>query len=129
MLTAIVGSPTSAEQTEALRLLNRLILSTVGNGAGTELSDLDIGGENDLSSYISGGVPDDCRLVVIDATSEVDLDPSPYEGQRIAVVDAGAGFATNNLVLNGNGRRIEGAASVTLSTDDLDRQWLYRSDT
>lgn len=130
-LIAISASPSTAEQSEALRRLNSLILSTIGNEAGTELTDLDIGGENDLSSYASNGAPDDCRLVcILSAATEIELDPLPYEGQRVAWVDAGANFATYNLTINPNGRQIGGStASLVLSANGDNRQYMYRGDT
>lgn len=129
-LIALSGTATTAEQAEALALLNSLILSTVGNEAGEELSDLNIGGQFDQSGYVSSGVPENARLILnLSGARSIDLHPTPYDGQRIAIADAGANLATNNLTLDGNGRRIETAASVTLNTNSLARQWMYRADT
>lgn len=129
-LVAKTATLTTEETDEALDALNGLIPSLLGNEAGSELSDLDIGGGNDMSSYVSSGAPDDCRLVLnLSAAEAIDLDPLPYEGQRIAIVDAGESLATYNLTLSGNGRRIEEGSSVVLSTSGLSRQWLYRADT
>lgn len=63
------------------------------------------------------------------AARTLKLSPSPHEGQRVAVADAGANLATYNLTLDGNGRTIEGAATQVLATDGMVRQWLYRGDT
>lgn len=129
-LIPISGTPNSNETTEALGLLNSFVQSILGNGAGEELSDLDIGGDNDQTSYVTSGIPENVRLVLnLSAAEELDLHPAPYDGQQLAIVDVGANLATYNLVLNGNGRRIEGAASVTLSENSLSRRWFYRADT
>lgn len=129
-LIAKVGTPDTTETAEALRRLNSILLSVVGNEAGDEMRDLIIGGALDQSSSASPYLPENCRLVLnLSAAAEFDLPAYPYEGQRLALVDAGANLATYNVTLNGNGRRIEGAASLTLSTNGIDRQWLYRGDT
>jgi hypothetical protein len=121
---AIVSSPTLLETTEALALLNTLILSTVGFEAGSELKDLIIGGEFDQSP--TQWLPADVRLILnLASAKSLDLHPYPYEGQRVAISDAGLNLSSNNLTLVGNSRTIEGAASVVLSTDGLSREWMY----
>lgn len=129
-LIAIVSSPSSAEQTEALSLLNPIILAALGNEVGTELSPLNYGGEFDRSALCSFCVPENARLVLnLGAAVTLNLHPQPYEGQRLAIADAGNSLGTHNLTLDGNGRNIEGAATLTLSTNGTTRQWLYRDDT
>lgn len=129
-LVPIVSTPSTAENTEGLRLLNNLILSTIGSEAGQELRDLNIGGEFDQSDFTSNGVPDNARLILnLAAAKTLELDPQPYEGQRIAVADAGNNLTTHNLTLDGNGRRIEAAATLVLATSGMSRQWMYRADT
>jgi len=129
MLIASVSSPNVNETAEGLDRLNSLILSTIGNEAGQELTDITLGGQFDQSSTVSQFVPENARLTVIQtAARTLDLHPTPYDGQRVAVADAGANLATYNLILDGNGRRIETAASVTLNTSSLSRQWMYRAD-
>lgn len=124
------STPNSNQITEALNRLNPLVLSTVGFEAGEDLEDLNVGGSYDQSSLINTWLPDNTRLL-LNLTEPVsyDLDPYPYEGQRLAFVDAGNNLSTNNVTLNGNGRNIEGAASLVLSTNGDARQWMYRADT
>lgn len=123
-------TPTTNQTTEALDLLNTLILSTIGNEAGDLLNDINIGGIRDQTSLCTSWVPDNVRLVVSQTASQTfSLDPDPYEGQRLSFVDVAGNFATYNLILSGNGRKIEGATSVTLNTNSESRQWLYRADT
>lgn len=115
---------------EALPLLNEQLLSALGFEAGSELSDLNIGGAYDQSAHCSLWVPENVRLVLnLTAATTFKLHPHPYEGQRLAAADAGNNLATDSLTLNGNGRLIEGAPTVTLSTSGDARQWLYRGDT
>lgn len=129
-IVAITALPTAAETTEALTRLNALVLSVFGNEVGSELSDIAIGGEFDQSSIVSQAVPDDARLILnLDGARTIPLDPRPYNGQRVAVADAGYTLDTANLTLDGNGRRIEAAATLTLATEGLSRQWMYRADT
>lgn len=124
------ASVSSTQETEALTLLNSILPATLGFAAGEELRDLNIGGEFDQSWAADCHVPENTRLVLnLSAARTVELSPWPYEGQRFAVADAGANLATYNLIVDGNGRRIETTATVTLSTSSLSRQWFYRGDT
>lgn len=128
-LTVLGATPTANEITEALNRLNSIILSTVGNEVGDGLDELNIGGTYDQSILCSSWVPDDARLMLnLAADTTFLLDPSPYEGQRLSIVDISNNLATNSLVLDANGRLIESAETLTLSTDGMTRQWLYRSD-
>lgn len=129
-LIAIGVTPSTAEQTEGLSLLNSLVQSTIGLEAGQELRDFNIGGTYDQSGVASYYVPENARLVCNLASAKtLKLDPHPYEGQRIAVVDVLGNFATRNLILDGNGRTIELDATETLSTNNFYAQWMYRGDT
>jgi hypothetical protein len=121
-----VASTDTNQDNEALDILNPLILSVVGYEAGRELADLNIGGEWDQANICSQWIPENVRLILnLSAAESLDLHPQPYNGQRLAVADAGNNLATYNLTLDGNGRTIEGAATLTLSTGGMARQWLY----
>lgn len=126
-----LGATPNAEQiSEALDILSALILFTIGNEAGDELLDVNYGGDFDQSDVVSEWVPDNTRLLLnLDASVEIDLDPCPYEGQRFAIVDVSGNLSTANLTINGNGRNIEGAASIVEITDSTAKQWMYRGDT
>lgn len=122
----IVSTPSANEIAEGLGRLNTLILSTVGNEAGNELHDITVGGTYDQSQFISTWIPDNSRLILnLASTRTFSLHPQPYDGQRVAIVDTAGNLSSNNLILSGNGRSIEGATSVTLNTNSLSRQWLY----
>lgn len=128
-LIPLVATPSANQIAEALRRLNAILLSTVGNEAGDGLTEYNIEGTYNDESLTNEWIPDNARLMLnLTGAKEYSLDPYPQEGQRFAVVDVGSNLATYNVVINGNGRRIEDAAAITLSTDDSYLQWLYRSD-
>jgi hypothetical protein len=121
--------PTFNQQNEALNRLNNIILSTVGYEAGDGIDDLNIGGPYDQSSLVSVFIPDNARLILnLTSSQTFKLDPEPFEGQRLSLVDVGGNLSSFNVILDGNGRKIEGASSVTLTTDNDTRQWMYRAD-
>lgn len=126
-LTGVGRSLTSNQETEGLSLLNGLIPATIGQEVGQELYDINVGGQYDWPIW--DYAPENVRLVLNSgAPQTLYLHPKPYDGQRLAVADAGQTLASSNLTLNGNGRQIEGAATLVLDTDGLCAQWLYRGD-
>lgn len=128
-LIPLGASPNTAQTAEALELFNTLILSTVGNEVGDELSDLNYGGTYDQSECIDQWLPDNCRLVFnLDASVTLFADPHPYDGQRLAFVDILGNLATFPVTIDGNGRNIEGLYTALLDTDADYRQWMYRAD-
>lgn len=137
-LIAIGASPTAAEETEALRLLNRNIVSMFGHEFGEELTPLPFGKNNivtpsDVPFYMDDIIgyfaPINARLICnLEAPEVVSLHPSPLDGARLEVVDVSENFNTNSITLTGNGRKIEGATSVTVATAGITRQWFYRDD-
>lgn len=129
-LIPLGGTPNTNQTTEALRRLNSIVLSTIGYEAGDDLVELNYGGDYDQSSLIVDYLPDNVRLIFnLDAAATLYLDPNPYDGQRLAFVDAGGNLNTYNVTLDGNGRKIAGAATAVLNTDSDSRQWMYRADT
>lgn len=123
------NAPNTNQTTEALGRLSSLILSTIGNEVGDSLDELNIGGNYDQSTVCSDAIPDNARLVLnLSSARTLNLDPYPFEGQRLSFVDVAGNLATYNLTLDGNGRKIEGGATIVLSTNSDTRQWMYRSD-
>jgi hypothetical protein len=115
---------------EGVARINTLVLSSIGYEAGEDLEPLNYGGDYDQSTWINEWLPDNMRLMLnLSAAVTVDADPNPYDGQRLAVVDVAGNLATYNFTIDGNGRKIEGAATLTLSTNSDARQWMYRADT
>lgn len=136
-LISITQSPTLDEQAEALRLLNRFVRSIFGVEAGEKLQSLAVGSNNvtttnSLPTYTVTGeayVPLNARLLInTTAPLAVNLHPDPEDGARFAVVDASGNFATNNVTVSGNGRRIAGSLTAVLNTNSLKKEWFYRAD-
>lgn len=129
-LVPLVGTPTDAEIAEGLDRLNILLASVLGNEVGLELADLNIGGEFDQSAACSSFIPENARLVLTDMTDNLsyDLHPQPYDGQRFALVDGSNNLGTYTVTLDGNGRKVEGASTLDILTQDDVGQWMYRAD-
>lgn len=128
-LLSINASPTTAQQTEGLSRLNSLLPSVLGQEVGQELFSLTIGGEYDQGDLLPDYLPENVRLVLnVAGAKTYKLHPNPYDGQRVAIVDAADNLTTYNVTLNGNGRKIEGAATKVLSTNGQTREWFYRAD-
>lgn len=139
-LTSISGALTSAEQTEGLRLLNRFISSLFGNDLGDPLTDYPVGRGTGIDTpnyntvyldelpgfYVPKNTRMQCNLT---QATTLDIDPNPSDGARLAVVDNAGNFNTYNLILKGNGRKIESSTSVTLNAASTQREWFYRADT
>lgn len=138
-LTAVGVDPTSAEQTEALRLLNRVILALFGYELGEPLYPMALGQGNidtpdNVPRYMDDIIefypPENTRLQCnLESAKTINLPPQPRDGSRFAVVDNSGNFSTYNLTINGNGRLIEGADSIVLNTSGEQSQWFYREDT
>lgn len=138
-LVEVGGSVDADVFDEGVRRLQNLYRSLFGFELGEELSTINYGEngltntyakELDASSEIdSTFVPSNVRMIFnIAAAETLYLDPSPRDGARFAVIDNGNNLATYNITLNGNGRQIELANSVTLATNSLNREWFYRAD-
>jgi hypothetical protein len=136
-LIPINQEPSLAEQTEGLRLLNRFVRSVFGNEAGDKLRTYAIGEAGvitpaSLESYdftASKYVPLNARLLANLSESQVlNLHPDPEDGSRVAVIDAAGNFGTTGLTLTGNGRLIDGATTVLLTTPSVKSEWFYRAD-
>lgn len=138
-ITAIGASPTAAEQAEGVRRLAALVSSIIGNELGENIPTLNYGSFNlvtdeavdeDVSSLINSTyIPQNSRVIFNNSGAKtLYLDPAPADGARLQVIDNAGNFATSNVTLNGNGRKIESAASVTLNTNSLNREWFYRQD-
>lgn len=129
-LIALGATPSTNQASEGLTRLNGVLLSTVGGEVSDDLVDLNIGGNYSETEVTDQWVPDNARLMFkLTAAKTFYLDPFPQNGQRLGVVDVDGNLGTYNVTLNGNGRNIEGASTLTLNTNSLQRQWLYRADT
>ena len=131
--TAVALSDT--RQAEALRRFTSLMASVIGWEAGENLKQWPVG----TAGYVS---PPDClradvwryppvnSMLVLNlaAADTIYLPADPSDGARVAVQDLGGNLATYNLTLDGNGRLVESARTLALSTNSLNRAWFYRAD-
>lgn len=139
-LIAIGTQPSAAQQDEALTLLNRIVPSFYGTKAGEELSPVIIGRNNidkpsgfpwysQVPNQANWFVPPNSRLILnLTSAQTVYLPPNPEDGARFAFIDASSNLATYPLTIDGNGRRINGAISVTNSTNGASAVYFYRAD-
>lgn len=138
------STPTSAEETEALALLNSLVGQIIGFELGELLADWQVPlaftgqyqEQNPRDPYGATGVnpnnlypPINVRLLAtIAAATTVYLPQYPNDGSRVAVVNTGS--TSTALTLDANGRQIAGAASLLLDlSTDVPAEWFYRADT
>lgn len=138
-LVATGTAPNPNEQQEALRHLNNLVKSSFGLEAGEDLVNLALGREG-ISRPIGYPwfddppgedwyVPKNARIMAnLEQATELFLHPEPDDGSRFAVIDNARNLATNNLTVNANGRRIEGARTLVLNGDGINAEWFYRGD-
>lgn len=126
---------TSDQTTESLRRFTSLIASVIGWEAGENLKQWPVGtaGYAEVPDGFRADVwrypPVNANLVLnLSAADTIYLPLCPSDGSRIAVQDLGGNLATYNLTLDGNGRLIDGARTQTLSTNSLNRTWMYRAD-
>lgn len=139
-LLAIGEDLTTDQQDEALRYLNRLVKSSLGNEAGEQLEALPIGRNNidqpqgfpyynQTPQGNAWFVPKNTRLMLnLTTPLQVSLTPVPDDGTRFGVVDASNNLATNNLTIDGNGSMIEGSHLLTINVSGTSSMWFYRRD-
>lgn len=125
-----------AEQAQGLSRLQSLVASVFGNEAGENLSDWPLGnyGRNSQSQIDANAdwlmrPQINVRLL---ATAEqartVTFPVTPSDGSRMALIDPYARLATYPVTLIGNGRTIEGEASLLCDENSLNRVWFFRAD-
>jgi hypothetical protein len=138
-ITGVGLEPEADEFDEGLRRLQSIIKSVYGNEMGEPLRSINFGTyslnnsyakSEDASSEINSVyIPSNVRLIFNTNTSNtLYLQPNPQDGARIGIVDSQGNFGTSPQTLNGNGRQIEGAQSIVLNTNSLNREWFYRAD-
>ncbi|MEY4943911.1 MAG: hypothetical protein RL254_2092 [Planctomycetota bacterium] len=136
-LIALGTSANTAQTAEGVRLLNQIYNFTIGTTAGEALFNWPLGNFGRESSDLLWATtqqlqnpPQNARLVAVNEEAlTVYLPVRPSDGAQIAVIDPHARLATYPLVLDGNGMTIEGAATLTLSTNSINKTWLFRADT
>ncbi len=132
-------SPSTNQQAEAFGKLTSVVESVLGNEVGENLRPFPLGrmGINNPSGFpwwdnqVPGNifVPTNLRIMCnLDGAGFINLHPMPHDGARMGIVDVAGTFATNPLTIYGNGRMIEGAASMVYNTANEVREWMYRED-
>lgn len=148
-LIPIGKTPTPAEVTETLGVYQSFVASLFGNDAGQLLTPWEIppaptsaqpsrfplyperDGFSDFNQpEVWRNPPPNVRMITnVAIGGSVYFPPTPVDGARMALVNVGADFVTNPLVLDGNGRLIEGAATLTISAVLAGPiEWFYRDD-
>lgn len=134
---------TTGQEIEGLVLLNRYLKSLFGLELGEFPTDWPVPPSTtspvasraplapkrrDLPSNVWPYPPPNARLVLnLTSNQEIFLQQDPDDGAHITIATTGSGG--HALTLNGNGRLIEGSATLTAPQADLDgRQLLYRAD-
>lgn len=131
--------PTTNQVTEALRLYNALIAAIYGGDAGERLQDWPLGTfdrdpngdcyEIPFTDHRLLHPPINMRLIAVNTVAQtIWLTVRPQDGSRMAIADPFSRLATVPITIDGNGRPIEGAASIVLNTNGTFREWFYRAD-
>lgn len=138
-IVAVGDTPGANEFDEAVRRLQNIYASLFAHELGEPLSTYNYDTEgvdsatadiDDISDDVdSNFVPMNTRLVLnIGSAKTLLLHPNPKDGARFAVIDNAGNLATYNVTVDGNGRQVELADTLTLNTNSLNREWFYRAD-
>ena len=136
-IIALGMSPTVNQSTEALRLLNALFSSIYGDEAGELLQDWPLGNFGRESTAQDIPTTDhridrpsiNRRLIAVNEEAKtVYLTLQPQDGARMGITDPFSRLASVPVTLDANGRTIEGASTLLLNTNGLNREWFYRAD-
>lgn len=130
---------TANQVTEGLHLYNQVIEAIYGGDAGERLQDWPLGnfdrdpnGCDYLLPYTDHRLyhpPINMRLIAVNLTAQtLWLTTRPQDGARMGIADPFSRLSTAPLTLQGNGRPIEGTASIVLNVDGTFREWFYRAD-
>lgn len=131
--------PTANQSAEALRLYNQILSSIYGGEAGERLQDWPLGtfdrdpnGCGYLLPFTDRRLHHptiNMRLIAVNLNAEtIWLTPRPQDGARMGIADPFSRLSEVPLTIDGNGRPIEGAASILLNIDGTFREWIYRAD-
>lgn len=131
-LFGISGSPTALQISEGLARLQTLIASTYGWDVGEDVTDLHVGyvgqvePDYDITQRMWTRPETNTRLVLNhDGPETIYFPRLPRHGSRMSVVDVYDALALYNITLDANGNTIEDVLQVVLSTNGLNRTWIY----
>lgn len=132
------------QKAEGLRRLNAVISSALGFEIGEELVDWQVGTTNisaqgvgndqfgQFNTYSEGiwtrPVENSRLLLNAQSPQTLFLPTKPNDGARMQAIDQLGTLATYPVTLDANGQRIEGAPTLVLNTNDLNKIWFYRAD-
>lgn len=143
-LIPVDQSPSTAEAAEGLAKLNRILDNLFGYELGELLMEwpvpppqrtASVGARyplspttaNDLPSTVWPYPPGNVRLMCsITSVTTIYLQHFPNDGARMELANVGM---TATLTLDGNGRKIEAAATLAVTSAATTKRWFYRSDT
>lgn len=137
-IVGIGETPTTAQSAVGLTRLNEVLGYILGGTAGEFLQPWPLGNHGrESSDYIfpsqlqlANPVPNVTLIqTAVGGPSTIYFPAGRGDGARMAVIDPYSRLAANPLVLDGNGVTIESAATVTVNTNGLRREWIYRADT
>jgi hypothetical protein len=133
------SNPDADQMQEGLDKLLMLIENVFGEEVGSHYQDVNYGDDGVNGTYsvdsnrevfIDNSYARPSYRLLVNSTSAktIYLDPAPYDGARFSAIDVGMNFTTAPITINADTRKIEGAQSVTLSTDGASVAWFYRAD-
>lgn len=122
-IVSLGEDPTAAESAAGLTRLNTVVASAFGNSVGEGLGEVTLAESDEIDA--------NTRAVVSgrSAAITITLPEAPSNGARVQIIDADGTFDTYAVTVARNGRKLEGAyADLSLTTEGLNRAWLYRAD-
>lgn len=136
-LVTELQNPTPTQINNAMDTLSGIIKFLYGTDVGEMLNPWPLGnyGRAAQSVMTPSGVmltypPINSALIAVNETAvTLNLPVQPSPGARMGIIDPFNRLADYPVTINGNGRSIEGGASVVLNTNGLNTLWLYRDDT
>lgn len=128
-LVSELQHPTPTQTARALVRLQSIVSAVYGYEMGEPLTDWPLDRINGWLwckdyPYVNSRI-----LLNLNAAETIYLPVNPLNGTRIKIVDVGNNLATYNVTLNANKRLIEGAATLVLATNGMNREWVYDAET
>lgn len=130
---------TQNQGTEALDLYTSILEAIYGGDAGERLTDWPLGNfdrdpngcgyELPFTDHRLHHPPINMRLIAVNEHPHtIWLTTRPQDGSRMGIADPFSRLSEVPLTIDGNGRPIEGNATIVLDTDGTFREWIYRAD-
>lgn len=129
-------TPNAAQTAEALKKLNQIFGLVYGDEAGEAFVDWPLGTFDQANpsfpianDYYRERPPLNHRIIATNTEAmTVYLPPFPQDGSRMAFIDPYSRLSTVPVTIDGNGRVIEGQASILLNVNATNVEWFYRAD-